>query len=361
MDTTTIAKATRLYETWLARQTSLVQRDLALKHALMRRDEFSLLRATFYRWTQVWPNVCADLLTAPPVLAVGDLHVENFGTWRDSEGRLIWGINDFDEAYSLPYTNDLVRLAVSVKLAVDTEHLTIKPKDAYDAILTGYMEGLKAGGRPFVLAEHHQWLRDITTSKLRDPVGFWRKMETLPPVKGTISESARAALDHLMPEPGLSYSLRRRVSGLGSLGRPRYVALAEWQGGKIARETKTLTPSACVWARDGHGLNTIMYQSLLDLAVRCRDPFVQLQGGWLVRRLSPYCSRIELTSLPKKRDEARLIYAMGWETANVHLGSRKAIKALQQDVSKRKAEWLRMAAKLMARVTISDWTDWAKR
>jgi len=32
------------------------------------------------------------------VLAVGDLHVENFGTWRDAEGRLIWGVNDFDES-----------------------------------------------------------------------------------------------------------------------------------------------------------------------------------------------------------------------------------------------------------------------
>ena len=45
---------------------------------------------------------------------VGDLHVENFGTWRDVEGRLVWGVNDFDEAYALPYTNDLVRLVASV-------------------------------------------------------------------------------------------------------------------------------------------------------------------------------------------------------------------------------------------------------
>src|SRR5260370_32652719 len=49
------------------------------------------------------------------VLAVGDLHVENFGTWRDAEGRLTWGVNDFDEAYPLPYTIDLARLATSVR------------------------------------------------------------------------------------------------------------------------------------------------------------------------------------------------------------------------------------------------------
>ena len=357
----TIATATREYETWLATYTSPVKADLALKHVLMKRDAFSFFRATFYRWMQVWPNVCAELVTAPEVLAVGDLHLENFGTWRDTEGRLIWGINDFDEAYPLPYTNDLVRLAVSAKLAIKAEHLAIKPRDAYDAILTGYTEGLKSGGRPFVLAEHHQWLRDIATNKLRDPVGFWLKMGALPPVKGAVPQSVKGALDHLMPEPGLAYSLRRRVSGLGSLGHLRFVALAEWHGGKIAREAKALVPSACVWARDGHGINTIMYQSMLDQAVRCRDPFVHLQGSWLVRRLSPYCSRIELTSLPRTRDEGQLLYAMGWETANVHLGSHKVITAIRRDLAKRKAKWLRGTAMRMASVTISDWKEWASR
>ncbi len=198
-----ITTATRQYETWLATYTPLVKADLALKHVLMKRDAFSFLRATFYRWRQVWPDVCADCVTAPVLRAIGDLHVENFGTWRDREGRLIWGINDFDEAYPLPYTNDLVRLAVSSTLAMKTTRLAITPTEAYDAILTGYTEGLKTGGRPFVLAEQHRWLQDIATHTLRDPVGFWQKMEALPPVRGTMSRDAQAALDQLMPEAGL--------------------------------------------------------------------------------------------------------------------------------------------------------------
>ena len=51
------------------------------------------------------------------VLSVGDLHVENFGVWRDSRNELVWGINDFDDACELPFTSDLVRLATSVVLA----------------------------------------------------------------------------------------------------------------------------------------------------------------------------------------------------------------------------------------------------
>jgi aminoglycoside/choline kinase family phosphotransferase len=89
-------------------------------------DGFSFLCATFYRWAQLFPALCPKLVGAPKVLGVGDLHVENYGTWRDAEGRLVWDINDFDEACPLPYTNDLVRLATSGWLAVEAETLVIR-------------------------------------------------------------------------------------------------------------------------------------------------------------------------------------------------------------------------------------------
>src|SRR5262245_41524700 len=116
-----ILESTRGYERWLSGHTSLIATDLRQKHDRMAdpSSAFPFLRATFYRWTQIWPTVCPILATAPRVLAVGDLHIENFGTWRDAEGRLAWGINDFDEAFELPYTNDLVRLATSALLAID--------------------------------------------------------------------------------------------------------------------------------------------------------------------------------------------------------------------------------------------------
>nr|MDP9120617.1 DUF2252 domain-containing protein [Acidobacteriota bacterium] len=89
-----IQEATQQYEAWLAGQITLIQTDLERKHEAMREDLFPFLRATYYRWAQLFPEVCKDLAGAPEVLAVGDLHVENFGTWRDHEGRLVWGIND---------------------------------------------------------------------------------------------------------------------------------------------------------------------------------------------------------------------------------------------------------------------------
>ena len=112
-----IKNATEKYERWLAKRITLLKSDLNRKHQSMREGFFPFLRATFYRWAQLWAKVCPDAAKAPAVLAVGDLHVENFGTWRDIEGRLIWGINDFDEVNYMPYTIDLVRLATSAHLA----------------------------------------------------------------------------------------------------------------------------------------------------------------------------------------------------------------------------------------------------
>jgi hypothetical protein len=105
-----IIAATIGYERWLHKRIDVVEADLELKHQQMAGSLFAFLRATFYRWASLWPEVCPDLVEAPRVLAVGDLHVENFGAWRDTEGRLIWGVNDFDEVANMPYAVDLVRL-----------------------------------------------------------------------------------------------------------------------------------------------------------------------------------------------------------------------------------------------------------
>src|SRR5580692_10063180 len=139
-----IQKATARYEKWLAQQLTIIPADLQLKHAQMSSALFPFMRATYYRWAQIFPEVCGELASAPAVLGVGDLHVENFGTWRDSEGRLIWGINDFDETWRLPYTHDLVRLAASAHLAIRDGHLTITAKEACESLLGGYREGLEA-------------------------------------------------------------------------------------------------------------------------------------------------------------------------------------------------------------------------
>ncbi|HXK07941.1 MAG TPA: DUF2252 family protein [Verrucomicrobiae bacterium] len=352
-----IVKATEHYEAWLGRHLRLIKADLVLKHKQMRSDPFPFFRATYYGWAQVWPEVCEEHVKAPRALAVGDLHVENFGTWRDIEGRLIWGINDFDEVWHLPYTNDLIRLASSALLA----KMTCDPLDGIDAILQGYAAAVEAGGRPFALAEHHPVLRQMATARLHDAEKYWEKLHALPPVKEKPPAGASSAIARMMPERGLEWKVVHRVAGLGSLGRERYVALADWRGGSVAREAKALAPSACVFAEQGKraGSAPILYQQALDTAVRCRDPFVRLLKRWIVRRLAPDCSRIEISALPAERDELRLLHAMGFETANVHLGS-VSPKALATDLKKRPRGWLYRAAKAMEKAMLADFQEYRK-
>ncbi len=355
-----IVRASEKYEGWLGGRIPLIKADLDRKHLLMAEAEFPFLRATFYRWAQTWPATSPETADAPELLAVGDLHVENFGTWRDIEGRLIWGINDFDEACYMPYTCDLVRLTTSAHLAIACEHLNISEPRASKAILDGYRAGLAKGGRPFALAEHHAALRDIAVERLKQPELYWEKMNALPSWKGRIPSSALKWLHRMMPEGGVECRIAHRIAGLGSLGRRRFVALAQWRGGSIAREAKELAESAWLWAHPKKAKKELYYQEALNRSRRSPDPFVKMRGKWIVRRLAPDCSRIELSSLPARHDAMRLLHSMGFETANVHLGSREA-RVMETDLKKRRPNWLHEAARKMAESTIEDWRQWRKR
>jgi hypothetical protein len=361
-----IHEATRSYERWLGGHMQLVAADLRHKYRQMSRAPFAFMRASYYRWCQQWQELAVEERRAPAVLAVGDLHVENFGTWRDAEGRLIWGINDFDEAATLPWSQDLVRLAASAHVAITSEHLQLKRREACDAILEGYRQGLESGGQPFVLEEEHPWLRGIATGHARDPVAFWKKLNALPVERAPDPAARRALVAHL-PAPKLPFRLVHRVAGLGSLGRPRVVALARWGSGQIAREAKHTAPSARVWASDGSRgssasrLPRCLSQDLIERAVRVPDPTVRVVGNWVLRRLAPHCARIELADLPGDRDETRLLHAMGRETANVHLGTRGAGPRILRDLRRRRGHWLHDMTKTFVSALSADWQDWRRK
>jgi uncharacterized protein (DUF2252 family) len=353
-----VLESTRRYESWLAREVPLVRADLELKHRRMAETPFLFLRGTFYRWAQQWCDQCPDLASALKVLAVGDLHVENFGTWRDSEGRLIWGVNDFDETVTLPYTQDLVRLATSAILAIEESRLTLSQRSACEAIAAGYAESLRKGGGAAVLAERYRWLRDLAIARLKDQRPFWEHLCALRTARVQPGRACRL-LRAAMPARGLDVRIVQRQAGLGSLGRVRLVALADWRGGMISREVKPLAPSAWLWARNER-LVAPRYGEIISRAVRVADPFLSVHGLWLRRRLAPDSGRIELASLPRGQDEDRLLWMMGWETGNMHLGSPGKAKRILADLQQRKGNWLAKAAARMAGTVERDWRKWRR-
>ena len=354
-----ILTATKEFETWLAGHITLIRDQLVAKHKKMAHDPVQFLRGTFYRWAQLFPEICPDVNRAVRVLAVGDLHIASFGTWRDGFGRLIWGVDDFDEAYPLPFTGDLVRLGVSAILDASEGNMAVGLGNVCDVIVDGYRSGLAEGGSPFVLEEKHKWLRKIALSRLDVPAKFWRKLDVLPGVRGDIPAGARKALAELFPKAGLEHRVVRRIAGIGSLGHTRYVAVASWCGGQLALEAKAASPSAVAWAIP-RGRSRILYQSILDQAIRCPDPYVRLCGKWLVRRLAPDSSPIDIESMKGQDNQDRLLHAMAWEAANIHLGSKGAQKRIASDLRVRSAKWLRSAVRDMSQAVVRDWKAWKK-
>ena len=128
-------------------------------------------------------------------------------------------------------------------------------------------------------------------------------------------------------------------------------AIANCRGAAVAREAKALAPSACVWASPAKSPNASAIRRRWTDRSATSIPSCDLRGSWIVRRLAPDCSRVELASMPKERDESRLLRAMGFETANVHLGTPRAAKLILRDLGKRPADWLHEAATAMVKAT----------
>ena len=88
------------------------------KFRTMARDPFAFYRgsaALFYADVDRLEDPWVDEASAR-VWIQGDLHAENFGTYMDSDGRLVFDVNDFDEAYLGHWTWDVQRFVASLAL-----------------------------------------------------------------------------------------------------------------------------------------------------------------------------------------------------------------------------------------------------
>ena len=346
-----IAKSVQAYEAWLAKQLGreIVAKDIALKHEKMRESPFAFLRATYWRWAETILEVCPDLADATPVLGVGDIHVENFGTWRDADGRLVWGVNDFDEAAQMPYAVDLVRLAASALLASAGRR-----RETCEAILEGYARGLRAP-KPIVLDRDWAWLRGLLAVSDKQRAKFWSKIEEAE--RTPAPAPYRRALSDAMPQARLDMWTARRSAGSGSLGRPRWIGVADWQGAPVVRELKAMLVSAWVLAR-ARGSRALRCADIANGRYRAKDPWHRHQGKVVVRRLSPNNRKIEADTGGVSLVMPDLLHAMGLELANVHLGTSSRSEAIVRDLEARKRDWLLANAKRAAAAVDRDFEEW---
>jgi len=342
------------YEKWLARQCAVVRRDLKTKHEKMAKNPFAFLRGTYFRWARRIETLCPGLANAPAVLCVGDVHLENFGTWRDGEGRWVWGVNDFDEAAVMPYAFDLVRLVASAHLAPG---LAIDIDDIAAAVLKGYRRGLERP-RPTLLDEHETWMRPYVACSDAERRAFWQEIDALPTADPP--RLVKRGLQRTLPAGARIVRFAARAKGNGGLGRPRFVADAVWCGGRVLREARAQVPSAWSWARDDTRAKP-QFAKLSDGAYRAPDPWLALRDNFIFRRIAADSRKVELDQDAQARLTLRLLEAMGFDLGAIHAAAKRSRRsAIATHLSEQPRRWLSAAAQDAAADVIRDYKAWTR-
>jgi len=285
------------------------------------------------------------------VMSVGDAHIENWGTWRDEEGRLVWGVNDFDEAATLPYVCDLVRLATSARLAPD---LPGSNKARAEAIVEGYRRGLEAPG-PFFVDDRVPWMQALVNRPATKIDAFRTELSgataVVPPPQ--ISD----LLNEQLPAGTRDVIVRAWQRGGGSLGRPRFLAIGNWNGGSVVREAKALVPSAWEWANGKIG-PVGLFQLVSTGRYRSPDPFLKVRSDFVVRRIASDSQKIDLSEEDAWAYGPDLLAAMGADLAAIHLAGKVSADDINSNLHGREPDWLHNASKTVEEFVMKDFERW---
>ena len=229
-----------------------------------------------------------------------------------------------------------------------------RPKPCSEATATGLDQP-----QPALLYEGETWLRPYAERADDRPEKFWTEVAEYPKAKPPPKIAKRLIAS--LPKDVESVRFCSRVAGGGSLGRPRYVAIAFWRGGHILREAKALVPSAWTWAQGGASGSKSRASHFLDIAngrYRAPDPFLAIHSKFIFRRLAADSRKIELGANAGAKLKAELFRAMGFDLASIHAAGSPGAAALRADLKKRPRGWLNAAAKATVAAVKRDYEEW---
>jgi Uncharacterized protein conserved in bacteria (DUF2252) len=361
-----IVSSTQNYDSWLLALEPAFAHDLKQKFEVMAGDPGDFLRATFYRWSERFVDLCPEAASAPAARAVGDVHVGNFGTWHDRKGRLRWGLNDFDEACWIPFTNDLTRLATSALLARND----LDPQTVERMILSGYSDRVARGELGALDLADDSSLRKATAAAQMSSQEYYKKLAGKDVLDGHDAKALRSLCTRLQEDvPG--GLLHHRRAGRGSLGRVRIFALSKTDP-VFAIEAKRVLRSAWSWARRGgpaspdpaDDRNDDLVSLLTDKRRRPdRETTVEKidKHRWVLRPLSPDRVGIDFGDVDDVSESlaSQLLDRMGAEVAHIHLLSQDA-ERLASYLAQAEPGWLGSAADAMKVDTENDFHVWKK-
>ncbi|WP_432107133.1 DUF2252 domain-containing protein [Streptomyces sp. AA1529] len=303
----------------------------------------------------------------------GDLHAENFGTYMNAHGRVLFNVNDFDEAYVGPFTWDLKRFAASVALlgyskALSDEQITALVTtyaDAYRERIRDLVEGASENEPPALtldtargpvldalraarantrfgllgtMTEIRDWERRFTPGggsveldeETRAAVlaSFDSYLETLPHSADREQHGAHRVKD----------VVGRRGIGIGSAGLPSYNILLEGHSDALENDLVIYMKQAQTPAVSRHitdpavrdyfrheGHRTVISQRALQAHA---DPWLgwtELNGaGQLVAEVSPYAVDLDWSELSDPEEMSQVTADLARATATMHAAADEA-------------------------------------
>ncbi len=362
-----------IVETLVAAFSDLMEADadaFRVKFRKMAADPFAFYRGSaclFY--ADMADNAALDQqwvdAQTSRVWIQGDLHAENFGTYMDGAGMLVFDVNDFDEAYLGHYTWDLRRFVASIALMGWQKAL---PDTMIASLNTTYLRSYLDQVRRFAETDRdHEWALSLHTAdgavrtalleaQLATRIDLLasktvvedyerrfrhgpRTRELSRRERRKVKEAYASYLDTI-PESkrlgSISYTLKDAVAtsgfGIGSAGLPAYNLLVEghtqalendivlsMKQGNVAAPSRVVDDERATSYFRHHGHRTAVSQSALQAHA---DPWLgwtELDGtGYVVAEVSPYDNDLDWSSLTEPDELAPVVDQLGRATAKVH-------------------------------------------
>nr|WP_307875012.1 DUF2252 domain-containing protein [Frankia nepalensis] len=294
----------------------------------------------------------------------GDLHAENFGTYMSSDGRLVFNVNDFDEAYVGPFTWDLRRLVASLALlgrakALSDAFITTLVEACVRAyldkirLLTGEVSAASLLTLDTTTGVVHAFLqkaRRATRVELLDELTVLESHDRRfaridgaslvdDETRGGVLEAFERYLDTLPParrDRPVSLTVKdvvlRRGVGIGSAGLPSYSLLLEGMTEALDNDVVLYMKQAQVPAvgrfidderirgyfrHQGH--RTAVSQRALQAHADIWVGHTELAGvGQFVAEVSPYAQDLDWSEVDEPDEMLALVEDLGRSTARMH-------------------------------------------
>lgn len=302
------------------------QERLQLKFKKMRVDAFSFLRGTCHLFYSRLAEVKL-IKSAPFVWVCGDLHLENFGSYKGSNRLAYFDLNDFDEAALAPASWDLARILTSIVVGADSLSIRLpEAKKLCSVFLNSYSAALAHGKAYWIEAETARGvIRDLLGSLQSRKRASFICSRTV--IKGptrllkidgkktlAVTAAQREAVLEFMqlfaktqsqPKFFRVLDVARRIAGTGSLGVQRYVILIEGKGSTgghylldlkqaltscVAPHFKALQPS---WLSQAHRVEAIQ-RRMQAMPLAMLQPVRFNGSAYLLRELQPAEDRVSL-------------------------------------------------------------------